>query len=174
MNMEAKGRYGVWLTPTGSMSSYRTYDQQVYLWNLYLSGRGNLAARPGTSNHGWGLAVDLQTMGMRDVVNNIGEKYGYAKKWSDAQSEWWHIKWREGVWNGQAPYGPRVLRKGSRGADAIKLKKLLYNKGGRGFNRYTPVLGQNAIDALKRFQKNHNLGADGVAGPHTWRKLIDG
>ncbi len=39
-------------------SCYRTYDQQQTAWSRYQSG-GNKAARPGTSNHGWGLAIDV-------------------------------------------------------------------------------------------------------------------
>jgi LAS superfamily LD-carboxypeptidase LdcB len=35
--------------------SYRSFRQQVALYAV----KPNLAARPGTSNHGWGLAVDL-------------------------------------------------------------------------------------------------------------------
>jgi hypothetical protein len=35
--------------------SYRSYSQQVALYAT----KPNLAARPGTSNHGWGVAVDL-------------------------------------------------------------------------------------------------------------------
>jgi hypothetical protein len=104
MNAEARSK-GIELRPTGSMSSYRTYQQQQYLYNLYQTGAGNLAAFPGTSNHGWGLAVDLATPEMRAMVDRIGSRYGWAKKWSDAQSEWWHIKWREGVWMGPDP-GP--------------------------------------------------------------------
>jgi hypothetical protein len=104
MNVEAR-RLGVELRPTGSKSSYRTYAQQVELWNLYQSGKGNLAATPGTSNHGWGLAVDLATTQMRSMVDRIGRGYGYAKDWSDAPSEWWHLKYRAGVWSGPDP-GP--------------------------------------------------------------------
>jgi LAS superfamily LD-carboxypeptidase LdcB len=37
-------------------SSYRTYQRQV---ELYASMPAGYAAVPGTSNHGWGLAVDL-------------------------------------------------------------------------------------------------------------------
>lgn len=95
MNVEAR-RLGIELVPTGSMSSYRTYEQQQGLWKLYQQGRGNLAAVPGSSNHGWGLAVDVPTQQMRQMIDRIGEKYGWAKKWSDAQSEWWHIKWKAG------------------------------------------------------------------------------
>ena len=58
---ESRRRYGVALAPVGRLGSYRTYAKQVYLWQLYRAGRGNLAAYPGTSNHGWGLAVDFAT-----------------------------------------------------------------------------------------------------------------
>jgi hypothetical protein len=104
MNVESR-RLGLELRPTGSRSSYRSYAEQVELYNLYLSGKGNLAARPGTSNHGWGLAVDLATTQMRAMVDRIGRKYGWAKDWSDAPSEWWHLKYRAGVWSGPDP-GP--------------------------------------------------------------------
>ena len=104
MNVEARAK-GCELLPTGSMSSYRTYAQQVYLWNEYRAGRGSLAATPGSSNHGWGLAVDLATPSMRAMLDHIGRHYGWAKEWSDAPSEWWHIRYRAGVWSGSDP-GP--------------------------------------------------------------------
>lgn len=108
MNVEARS-LGCELYPTGSMSSYRTYDQQVYLWNEYQAGRGNLAAQPGTSNHGWGLAVDVPVQTMRSMIDRIGSKYGYSKRCSDAQSEWWHIKYDKAcngaTWSGSDP-GP--------------------------------------------------------------------
>lgn len=104
MNVEARA-LGQELYPTGSMSSYRTYDQQVYLYEQYLNGTGALAAVPGTSNHGWGLAVDVATQDMRAMIDHIGRKYGWAKEWSDAPSEWWHLKYKSGVWSGPDP-GP--------------------------------------------------------------------
>lgn len=104
MNVEAR-RLGVELRPTGSRSSYRTYADQQHFWNEYQAGRGNLAARPGTSNHGMGLAVDVATQQMRGMIDRIGRKYGWAKDWSDAPSEWWHLRHRAGVWSGPDP-GP--------------------------------------------------------------------
>jgi hypothetical protein len=104
MNVEARKR-GLELVPTGSKSSYRTYAQQVELYQLYLNG-GNLAAKPGWSNHGWGLAVDVATQQMRSMVDAIGAKYGWAKAWSDALSEWWHIKYEPGHYSGPDP-GPK-------------------------------------------------------------------
>ena len=106
MNQEARAK-GCELLPTGSMSSYRTMEQQRILYARYLAGTGNLAAKPGTSNHGWGLAVDLATQEMRAMVDRIGERYGWAKKWSDAPSEWWHLKHAAGHYSGPdpGPYG---------------------------------------------------------------------
>jgi len=109
MNVEARSR-GLELLPNGSKSSYRTYAQQIELYTLYTKYHGNLAAIPGMSNHGWGLAVDVATLEMRAMIDRIGAKYGWAKKWSDAKSEWWHIKWQEGVWSGPdpGPDGPQL------------------------------------------------------------------
>lgn len=104
MNVEARS-LGCQLYPTGSKSSYRTYDQQVELYNAYLNGTGNLAAVPGTSNHGMGTAVDLATTDMRSMVDRIGAKYGYSKSWSDAPSEWWHVVYQSGHYSGPDP-GP--------------------------------------------------------------------
>ena len=42
-------------------SAYRTYAEQLRLFNLYLAGEGNLAAPPGHSNHEGGIAVDVES-----------------------------------------------------------------------------------------------------------------
>jgi len=174
MNMEAQGRYGVTLVPTGSKSSYRNLDQQWDLYNLYKSGRGNLAAYPGTSNHGWGLAVDLASMEMRKIVDQIGEKYGWAKKWSDAPSEWWHLKFRKGVWKGQAPYGRRVVKRGQWGADVRKLKRRLKRHGAKisAGGLASPWFTKNTTEWVKAFQKKKGFKADGIVGPKTWHALL--
>lgn len=104
LNVEARKR-GVELYPTGSKSSYRTYEQQVELYNAYLNGTGNLAAKPGTSNHGWGNAVDVATQAMRSTIDQIGAQFGYSKSWSDAPTEWWHICYQSGHYSGPDP-GP--------------------------------------------------------------------
>jgi len=178
MNAESVRKYGVTLRPTGSRSSYRDYAGQVYFWNLYRSGRGNLAARPGTSNHGWGLAVDVATPQMRSIVDKIGAKYGWAKRWSDAPSEWWHLKWKPGNYPAvkNAASDP-VLRYKVVGPSVVKLKKLLYSKGYRNFsgktssNRYIPYFGKYTDKTVKRFQADHNLPTDGVVGARTWAAL---
>ncbi|MFO0593780.1 MAG: peptidoglycan-binding protein [Myxococcaceae bacterium] len=45
------------------VSGFRTMEQQRYLYQLYLQGRGNLAARPGYSNHQGGLSADINMPG---------------------------------------------------------------------------------------------------------------
>jgi hypothetical protein len=49
--------------PLGVTDSYRTYASQVSVY----ARKPGLAARPGTSNHGWGLAADLVVGGYGDA-----------------------------------------------------------------------------------------------------------
>lgn len=56
LNTSFKKRFGYDIPILEGMRSIAT---QQHYWNLYQQGRGNLAAWPGTSNHGWGVAVDL-------------------------------------------------------------------------------------------------------------------
>lgn len=92
-------KHGVWLSPTGPNSSYRSYAKQVEFWNAYQAGRGALAARPGTSNHGWGKAVDIPTAQMQQQVRKYGHLFGWGIAGgvlsSDAPSESWHCTWRK-------------------------------------------------------------------------------
>ena len=52
---------------------HRSKAEQERLYNLYKSGKGNLAARPGTSNHGHGLAMDLSAKNMEAVLKKHPE-----------------------------------------------------------------------------------------------------
>jgi LysM repeat protein len=89
MRQESLRLYGIDLYPAGPYSAYRSYAQQLYLYELYRSGRGNLAAPPGTSSHEYGIALDLADPSMRMVVDEIGARYGWEK--TEAPSEWWHV-----------------------------------------------------------------------------------
>jgi len=57
---------------------YRSFARQTDYWNKYQNGTGNLAAYPGTSNHGWGIACDFGA-----GVQTAGSA---AKRWMDANS----------------------------------------------------------------------------------------
>lgn len=89
MRQESLATYGVDLYPIGASSGYRTYEQQAYFYDLYLSGLGNPASPPGSSSHESGNAVDVASPEMRDVVDEIGAAYGWVKV--EAPTEWWHV-----------------------------------------------------------------------------------
>lgn len=57
-------------------SAYRSYSQQVAIKTLYCNtGRCHLAAQPGTSNHGWAMAVDFGAFG------SVGDYSSDNYKW---------------------------------------------------------------------------------------------
>jgi hypothetical protein len=188
MNVEARRRYGVELRPTGSRSSYRTYADQQHFWQLYQAGKGALAARPGTSNHGLGLAVDVPTQRMRQIIDAIGAKYGWAKKWSDAPSEWWHLRYKAGVYKGANPgptgkapakpakpkppaaYPGHVLKRGSKGTNVKKLQQRLKQRGWK--ITVDSTFGPRTELAVRGFQGKNRLHEDGIVGPATWKKLF--
>jgi LysM repeat protein len=91
MRQASLDTYGIDLYPAGPLSAYRSYGQQLYLYDLYLSGEGSLAAAPGTSSHEYGSAVDLADPAMANVIDAIGASYGWSK--TEASSEWWHVNY---------------------------------------------------------------------------------
>jgi hypothetical protein len=82
-------------------SAFRTLERQKYFWNCYQTRRcnnGNLAAQPGSSNHGLGIALDLNagskgTPQYRWLATN-GQKFGFVRTVS---SETWHWEHRPGT-----------------------------------------------------------------------------
>lgn len=157
------------LRPGGPQSSYRTYDEQVALYKLYQEGRGNLAAIPGTSNHGWGVAVDLAEEWMRSWINEHGAKYGWKK--TEAFSEWWHVNY-----DGSVHFPTfKTLEKGSRGKAVVHFTKRLAfirQKGGRSYlRRWFFRFKQPVVDAVRDFQKDQGLSVDGKIGPKTAARI---
>jgi hypothetical protein len=146
---------------------------QWYAWGRYLHG-GNLAAHPGTSNHGVGITVDISTAD-RPMLNDLGPQYGWSKAWSDAQSEPWHIKWDSGHVRRpcKGRTGPRVIRKGSRPGKDIQTLQVLLRRAGylppkwHAHTKYTIRVRR----AVRKFQRDHHLKVDGVIGPRTLATL---
>jgi peptidoglycan hydrolase-like protein with peptidoglycan-binding domain len=66
---------------------------------------------------------------------------------------------------------PATLRKGSNGEGVTRLQELLrdigYDPGG-----VDGEFGPGTESAVKRFQSEHGLDADGVVGPNTWTGLV--
>jgi hypothetical protein len=75
--------------------SYRTFAKQVEKWNDYKNGTGNLAAVPGTSNHGWAVAVDFTGLSTAALawLKAHAKEYGYL---NDVPSENWHYTYQGG------------------------------------------------------------------------------
>lgn len=81
--------------------SYRTFEKQVEKFELSKKG-GNLAADPGTSNHGWGTALDLSIPEYPQANNDPqftwlkrnALRFGFHN--NDASSEPWHWDYEGG------------------------------------------------------------------------------
>jgi hypothetical protein len=77
----------------GITDSYRDYDTQVSLAQRKgLYSQGGLAATPGSSNHGWGMAVDLDLDDSAQAwMRENAWRYGFVE---DTPREPWHWGYR--------------------------------------------------------------------------------
>jgi hypothetical protein len=92
MRAEIIRRGGPPLAPTGPISSYRNFDGQVLMRNFWCGkGKCGNAAVPGTSNHGWGLAVDVATPQMEDWILRLGSRFGWSHAEGARVGESWHF-----------------------------------------------------------------------------------
>lgn len=178
---------GYWLQSNGDASCYRTFQQQVDL-RQYWCNQGNCsnAAVPGTSNHGWGLAVDAppQTVSAIHNYSNglFGQGYGSC---SDAPWESWHIKYCGGYHGSDpGPYGKHAgptfhaIKRGSSG-DRVKTLTtrlaLLAAPGPRKhfikWDNRSRVCKKACVYGIRLFQRAEHLGVDGVVGPNTNDRL---
>jgi len=80
----AKAGVKIWI-----VSGFRTMAEQKALYAAYLAGTGNLAAKPGYSNHQSGHALDLNTSssGVYSWLAKHGGSYGFKRT---VPSEAWH------------------------------------------------------------------------------------
>ncbi len=91
LNPEFLRRFNLYSDRVGGLrivSGFRSRAQQERLYALYLSGRGNLAARPGTSKHERGLAIDHaphSTPSMRQIARDFRLHY-------PVRGEPWHVE----------------------------------------------------------------------------------
>jgi GH25 family lysozyme M1 (1,4-beta-N-acetylmuramidase) len=165
---------GKHLTINGCYSAYRPLSIQNYFWNLYITGRGNLAAVPGTSNHGWGTAGDEATW-VQGYIRLHGRRFCWAK--TEAFSEPWHYNYIPGCWQrpnpGTSLHSP-ILRRHSGGPGqnvyVRKVQKLLRGHG----DKTVDVNGSfewRTARAVRRFQKAQRLKVNGVVSRRVWKRL---
>lgn len=79
----------------GTNQMLRTYEDQVKMKQKH----GKKAATPGRSNHGWGIAIDLNNshgpgQSLTDKLFNSGipAKWGFHRPLLKSMGEWWHIE----------------------------------------------------------------------------------
>lgn len=177
MAAEILEKEGVHIAVNGPDSAYRPFDRQVY-WRNYWCSRGACqnAAVPGNSNHGLGLAADCPVF-VQALIAKYGPKYGWRKACSDAPWESWHYKWCGG-WSGKDP-GPSytgntypTLHMGDKGGAVKRAQKHLH-RWNLGLVRpdVNSVFDRKTKQAVVQFQIVHDMKADGVIGPKTWKAL---
>lgn len=203
-------REGIPLSATGTYRSYaaqvglfkRRYDNirrntrhefwQGKDWWLRVTRTGKPvagAAVPGTSNHGWGLAIDFseRRLGVERPLSNKsiawltknGPSFGW---WNTVKSENWHWCWclgdgpmppavlaEENYPNPPIPPSRPTLRLGDTGED-VKVLQMRLNKVGATL-LVDGDFGPRTEAAVKNFQIRKNLTPDGVVGQETWGAL---
>jgi hypothetical protein len=80
--------------PTGPASSARSFAQQVSLKAQWTAlGQPQKAATPGTSNHGWGIAVDCPSGRAQAWMLRHGGEYGWSHDEGAGVGEPWHFRY---------------------------------------------------------------------------------
>ena len=100
--MQAAAQQGYSISPSSSQyGAWRPLSLQNYYWNCYQTkscNNGNLAAVPGTSNHGWGIASDLSfnnynaILWAHDNARSFGLAFPLCQNVRGRCSENWHIE----------------------------------------------------------------------------------
>lgn len=118
---------------------YRDLTGQWAAWNNYQNG-GNLAAYPGTSNHGWGLAVDFGGE-VYSSSNSVGHRWlqanaaAYGWKWTGRtfrQVENWHWEYVGGGSSTPTPVAAKRDVTGDARSDFLSVRNdgyLVYFEG---------------------------------------------
>lgn len=149
------------------------------------------AARPGTSNHGKGCAIDWARKNSLGVTVSLDDRtlrwlaenapnFGF---YNTVKSENWHWCWmlgdgpmppavlaEEGQYpNPEVPSSMPTLKIGATGENVEILQTKLNKKG---YNLLVDGdFGPRTQNAVKAFQKASKIVVDGVVGPQTWSAL---
>lgn len=154
--------------------SYRSYEEQVALKAV----KGPYAATPGTSNHGWGLALDLgsninvATSAEHKWMDSAAKTFGWVNPWwaqdanpANGQFEPWHWEY-DAAKDRSAFKRIRVTGKFDK-ATVYALQRATH----RPVTAASTAAGRKAL--WKAIQKHLRAGlkVDGVPGPTTIRAL---
>lgn len=86
---------GVSIRPLGPKSSARSLEDQQGFYNAHQRDPRNNppAAYPGTSNHGWGIAVDVNSEAAANAILKYGHLFGWSHDEGARVGEWWHMRY---------------------------------------------------------------------------------
>jgi hypothetical protein len=102
MRLHIGVREGHWIAPAGNASHARpvgrrgdgaapgiVYGTQWYFWET----QPPPAAWPGSSNHGWGIAVDVHHPKDALYIRKHGSRFGWSHDEGARVGEWWHFRY---------------------------------------------------------------------------------
>lgn len=179
-----KERRKVWKAIPQASPHHADNPSTTY-WSLKKGPNGNyyaMAASPGTSNHGWGLAVDLAVGASPSQAVRLGaadsawleanlERFGFSY---EVPSEPWHVHYFAGDAgvDVSVPSGGQrlVLRMGSVG-EAVRMLQARLNIVSGETLKVDGLFGSMTDAAVRRFQRASGIVVDGIVGPVTWAKL---
>ena len=152
------------MSESGYVNSFRTYAQQEALYKAYKAGKGNLAARPGTSRHEKGYATDISTGSVQQRWLTVGGTYNKVKSGEKirANEYGWYRTVKSEPWHFE--YKPTKDRKNKPDDKTKKLQKAIGVTA-------DGVFGVGTYNALKAWQAKNGLVADGIDGSKTWAKI---
>lgn len=155
----------------------RTIAEQWVFWRIYKRDGHPVAAFPspsaphikwGKENHAIDADAPQPVHHLADFYRSEGVPVAF-----NVLSEAWHMDTLDEGKLKQAArrYNWRdrpVIRPGQKVVGVRLLKKLLYQHGLRGFNRFSPVYDKKTVEAVKRLQKRHAIKPDGVIDSQIW------
>lgn len=156
-------------------AAYRSLAWQNYRWAIYRRNGRPVAAYPGTSNHGWGMAIDIGNYYRfsHSTLVRVGRRYGFR---FDTRSEPWHVKYTGAPEYAAASGGGAQLL----GADDSMAKLAIVADGG--YKPYlvsldnqtaTGPLGPKTVEALRNGEDKHKgpLGDEFEWDKNDWARV---
>lgn len=145
--------------PLRIVSGFRSRARQAQLYAAYLAGRGNLAARPGSSKHEVGLAIDhapVANASMKAIARQFRLHY-------PVRGEPWHVEpFARGGFHG--------LRSYDRGGELAPGYTLAHNGTGRP-EMVMPSASRSVAGPTVTITTTHQWYVDGELGSSSRREL---